>query len=110
MKPPGRPRLERVYQRSRRMTDQTQKTAVIASASNATTAPSAEDLVAVWEEHLRQEFAARNPDGPTDTMAPEPYVNHVPTMTGGLGVKEVKRFYKYHFVTANPEDIEIVPI
>jgi carboxymethylenebutenolidase len=69
-----------------------------------------DDLVAVWEEHLRQEFEVRNADAPTDTMAPEPYVNHVPTMTGGLGIKELKRFYKYHFVTANPDDIEIVPI
>ena len=51
----------------------------------------AHDLVAVWEEHLGQEFAARNPDGPTHTMVADPDLNHVPTMTGGVGLHEVKR-------------------
>ena len=67
-------------------------------------------LVAVWEEHLRQEFVARNPDGPTHTMVDDPELNHVPTMTGGVGLDEVKRFYKYHMVPANPADMTIVPI
>jgi carboxymethylenebutenolidase len=68
------------------------------------------DLVAVWEEHLGQEFAARNPDAPTHTMVADPEVNHVPTMTGGVGLDEVKRFYKYHMVPANPSDMAIAPI
>ena len=68
------------------------------------------DLVAVWEEHLRMEFVARDVDGPTDTMVSDPCVNHVPTMTGGVGRDELKRFYKYHFVNANPPDIEIIPV
>lgn len=69
-----------------------------------------DNLVAIWEEHLRSEFVLRDGDTPTDTMVAVPYVNHVPTMTGGLGRDEVKRFYKYHFVNANPPDIEITPI
>jgi carboxymethylenebutenolidase len=68
------------------------------------------DLVAVWEEHLRSEFVARDEDGPTDTMVPDASVNHVPTMTGGVGRAELKRFYKYHFINANPPDIELTPI
>jgi len=68
------------------------------------------DLVAVWEEHLGQEFAVRNPDAPTHTMGADPEVNHVPTMTGGVGLDEVKRFYKYHMVPANPSDMAIAPI
>jgi carboxymethylenebutenolidase len=68
------------------------------------------DLVAVWEEHLRLEFVARDADAPTNTMTPGAYVNHVPTMTGGVGRDELKRFYKYHFVNANPPDIEIIPV
>jgi hypothetical protein len=51
----------------------------------------AHDLVAVWEEHLWQKFAARNPDGQTHTMVADPDLNHVPTMTGGVGFDEVKR-------------------
>ena len=68
------------------------------------------DLVAVWDEHLGQEFAARNPDGPAHTMVADPELNHVPTMTGGVGLEEVKRFYKYHMVPVNPPDIAIAPI
>jgi carboxymethylenebutenolidase len=68
------------------------------------------DLVAVWEEHLRSEFVARDVDAPTDTMVPDACVNHVPTMTGGVGRDELKRFYKYHFVKATPPDIEIIPV
>ena len=49
------------------------------------------DLVAVWEEHLRLEFVARDADAPTNTMTPGAYVNHVPTMTGGVGRDELKR-------------------
>ena len=29
------------------------------------------------------------------TMVSEPYVNHVPTMTGGVGHDLLKRFYQY---------------
>jgi carboxymethylenebutenolidase len=68
------------------------------------------DLVAVWEEHLRSEFVAHDADAAMDTMVPDAYVNHVPTMTGGVGGNEVKRFYKYHFVDAHPPDIEIIPV
>ena len=68
------------------------------------------DLVATWEEHLGQEFAVRNPDAPSHTMGVDPEVNHVPTMTGGVGLDELKRFYKYHFVTVNPPDMAIAPI
>lgn len=44
------------------------------------------DLVATWEEHLRSEFVSRDADAPTDTMVSDPYVNHVPMMTGGVGL------------------------
>jgi hypothetical protein len=56
------------------------------------------------------EFVARDVDAPTDTMVPDACVNHVPTMTGGVGRDELKRFYKYHFVKATPPDIEIIPV
>jgi len=43
-------------------------------------------------------------------MVPEPYVNHIPTMTGGVGQDHLKRFYVYHFVNSNPEDTKLIPI
>jgi carboxymethylenebutenolidase len=60
------------------------------------------NLVAVWEKHLRSKFVARDADAAMDTMVPDAYVNHVPTMTGGVVRDEVKRFYKYHLVDACP--------
>ena len=31
-------------------------------------------------------------------------------MTGGVGHDQLKRFYKYHFIGANPPDTELMPI
>jgi len=68
------------------------------------------DLVALWEAHLRQEFETRDVDATMATMVSEPYVNHVPTMTGGVGHEELTRFYRYHFIGGNPPDTELRPI
>lgn len=38
------------------------------------------------------------------TMVQEPYVNHIPTMTGGLGRDRLTNFYRHHFVFSNPPD------
>jgi len=43
-------------------------------------------------------------------MVPEPYVNHVPNMTGGIGYKELYRFYKNHFIPLTPKDIKMTPV
>jgi len=68
------------------------------------------DLAALWEAHCRQEFETRDVDATMATMVPEPYVNHIPTMTGGVGHDQLKRFYKYHFIGANPDDTRLIPI
>ena len=68
------------------------------------------DLVALWEEHCRYEFETRDVDATMATMVDEPYVNHIPTMTGGVGHDQLKRFYKYHFIGGNPPDTELVPV
>ena len=68
------------------------------------------DLVALWEAHCRYEFETRDVDATMATMVAEPYVNHVPTMTGGVGHNQLKRFYKYHFIGGNPPDTELAPI
>lgn len=62
------------------------------------------DLVSLWDAHIRTEFETRDVDGTMATMVSEPYVNHIPTMTGGVGHDQLKRFYKYHFIGANPPD------
>lgn len=68
------------------------------------------DLAELWDAHCRYEFEARDVDATMDTMVEEPYVNHVPTMTGGVGHDELKRFYKYHFIGENPPDTALIPV
>ena len=68
------------------------------------------DLVALWEAHCRYEFETRDVDATMATMVGAPYVNHVPTMTGGVGHDQLKRFYKYHFIGGNPRTTELQPI
>src|SRR5271170_6944828 len=68
------------------------------------------DLVALWEAHTRYEFETRDVDATMATMVDEPYVNHIPTMTGGVGHDQLKRFYKYHFIGGNPPDTTLTPV
>jgi carboxymethylenebutenolidase len=68
------------------------------------------DLAALWEDHCRFEFETRDVDATMATMVAEPYVNHVPTMTGGVGHEHLKRFYKYHFIGGNPPDTALLPV
>jgi carboxymethylenebutenolidase len=68
------------------------------------------DLAALWEAHCRHEFETRDVDATMATMVATPYVNHVPTMTGGVGHDQLKRFYKYHFIGNNPPDTALVPV
>ncbi len=68
------------------------------------------DLSAIADHHFYLEFAERNPEATMTTMVPEPYVNHVPTMTGGTGYTELKRFYTNHFIFSNPDNMKMVPI
>jgi carboxymethylenebutenolidase len=68
------------------------------------------DLVTLWEAHCRYEFETRDVDATMATMVAEPYVNHIPTMTGGVGQEALKRFYANHFIGANPHDFAMTPV
>jgi carboxymethylenebutenolidase len=68
------------------------------------------DLEALWEAHTRYEFEIRDAAATMATMVTEPYVNHVPVMTGGVGAKDLARFYANHFIPKCPKDFKIVPI
>lgn len=68
------------------------------------------DLSALWEAHRACEFEARDADAAMATMVAQPYVNHVPTLTGGYGQAELRRFYKHHFIPGNPKDMRNIPI
>jgi hypothetical protein len=82
------------------------------------------DLEKVWEDHINRknpdgmllnerpnrdivEFKTRNAEKTMQTMVEKPYVNHVPTMTGGIGQKDLYRFYKEFFIPSNPPSLKM---
>lgn len=72
--------------------------------------PAQQLLSDLWDEHLRHEFATRDPDQTIDTMVEDAYVNHVPVLTGGTGRQELSAFYSKYFIPQMPPDMEIVPV
>ncbi|PYI00616.1 dienelactone hydrolase [Aspergillus sclerotiicarbonarius CBS 121057] len=65
------------------------------------------DLEAIWEEHTKFEFEIRSVEATMETMVQEPYVNHIPTLTGGIGREKLAEFYAKHFIFCNPGDMEM---
>ncbi|KAG7450929.1 uncharacterized protein BT62DRAFT_928212 [Guyanagaster necrorhizus] len=65
------------------------------------------DIEAIWDEHVYFEFEIRSVSQTMGTMVQEPYVNHVPTMTGGIGRQNLTAFYRDHFIFANPADTDL---
>ena len=67
-------------------------------------------LADVLDDHLAAEFAARDVDATMATMTDDPYLNHVPVLTGGIGREEVRRFYERIFIGHWPADTTIARI
>ena len=67
-------------------------------------------MVEMWERHMAAEFEAKSIDATMETMASDPFVNHVPVMTGGVGFNDVRQFYSTLFLPGHPADTEVVPI
>jgi carboxymethylenebutenolidase len=68
------------------------------------------DLGALFDEHVASEFEAKDIEATMRTMAPDPYVWHVPTLAGASGYDEVRRFYSTRFIGQTPDDAEMVSI
>jgi carboxymethylenebutenolidase len=62
------------------------------------------ELADVLDDHLAAEFATRDVDATMATMTDDPYLNHVPVLTGGIGQDEVRRFYEQIFIGHWPAD------
>ncbi|ORX95006.1 hypothetical protein BCR34DRAFT_498821 [Clohesyomyces aquaticus] len=62
------------------------------------------DLERVWENNVEQKFHGKDPAKLLDTFVsnPTPFVNYTPTMTGGIGTEELKRFYTDYFLACSP--------
>jgi carboxymethylenebutenolidase len=72
--------------------------------------PEQQAMVAVWEAHMAAEFADHDIDKTMATMSENPFVNHVPVMTGGVGDAAVRHFYTNFFLPAHPKDTASAPI
>jgi carboxymethylenebutenolidase len=70
----------------------------------------ATDLGAVFDQHVAAEFTAKDVDSTMRTMVDEPYVWHVPALTGAAGGEAVRRFYSREFIGQTPEDSALRPI
>jgi carboxymethylenebutenolidase len=68
------------------------------------------DLGAVFDEHVADEFVAKDVAATMATMTAEPFVNHVPTMMGGVGGEAVADFYQEYFIGHWPKDTTITPV
>ena len=69
-----------------------------------------DNLGDVFDEHIKYEFDKEDVDATMTTMTDNPYVHHVPTLTGGRGFNGVYNFYKNHFVGKMPKDMKITNI
>ncbi|KAM0229243.1 hypothetical protein ACHAPO_010138 [Fusarium lateritium] len=65
------------------------------------------NLEYIWEEHTHYEFADRSVEHTMSTMVQEPYVNHTPTLTGGIGRDKLSDFYRHNFIFNNSSDSEL---
>lgn len=68
------------------------------------------DLGAIFDDHVADEFVAKDVTATMATMTAEPFVNHVPTMMGGVGGRAVADFYDKYFIGHWPDDTEIIPV
>jgi carboxymethylenebutenolidase len=64
----------------------------------------------IFDKHVKSEFEDKDVESTMKTMVKEPYVHHVPVMTGGVGYDNVYNFYKNDFVGKMPKDIKVTHI
>jgi len=69
-----------------------------------------ETLHQLWEEHIKHEFATHDTEETLATMVDDAYVNHVPTLTGGVGKEALREFYSKRFIPQMPPDTEMTPV
>jgi carboxymethylenebutenolidase len=72
--------------------------------------PQQRAMVAAWERHVTAEFAEKDVGATMPTMTANPFVNHVPVMTGGVGFDNVRSFYSRYFLPGHPDDTVSLPV
>jgi carboxymethylenebutenolidase len=65
-------------------------------------------MLEMFQQHMTAELIG-DIEATMDTMTDNPYVNHVPIMTGGIGHEGVRQFYRNHLVGKFfPPDAELI--
>ena len=64
-------------------------------------------LGATFDAHCDAEFNTRDIEATMASMGDAPHLTHVPTMTGGNGRNDVRRFYETWFIGHWPKDVSI---
>ncbi len=59
---------------------------------------------------MAAEFKEKSIDATMVTMTSDPFLNHVPVMTGGIGYDDIRHFYSTYFLPGHPADTEAVPV
>ena len=67
-------------------------------------------LSALWDEHVKHEFSTRDTEATLKTMVKDAYVNHVPVLTGGVGLDELRDFYAKRFIPKMPPDTAMTAV
>lgn len=68
------------------------------------------DYAALWQAHIDTEFTEKSADSAVGTMVGHATVNHVPTLMGGEGRENLRKFYANHFIPKMPNDVVIKPL
>jgi carboxymethylenebutenolidase len=64
-----------------------------------------DQMVELWDRHMTSEFAVRDADLAVATMVDDATVMHLPTMSGGSGKENLRRYYAEVFIPSIPADI-----
>lgn len=65
------------------------------------------NLGAIFDALVKHEFVDHDVNATMQTMVQEPYLLHVPTLTGGADGRDVRRFYEQYFVGKWPADTTV---
>ena len=75
-----------------------------------TLSPTQQAMLDTFQQHMMAELTG-DIEAAMATMTDNPYVNHVPVMTGGVGRDEVRQFYSNHLVGKFfPPDAELTTV
>ena len=63
----------------------------------------AQDLIRLWEEHVRGEFIDKDADLSLATMTEDASVLHIPSQSGASGKAALKPYYRDMFIPSIPD-------